>query len=199
MLGLAAGTAGLVLLGCGDDEPEKDAAELYPAGGTVPGRVASDLGRAADAAGCELRTVKVAGREHVQRGAELLRYPTTPPAGGDHDQVAAEDGVYEQAPPTETLVHALEHGRVVVWFKRRLPPATRADLKALFDSDSYQLLLTPDPTRMKYQVAATAWNRDPEPLGTGRLLGCSKADDATFDALAAFRDEHRGNGPEAIP
>lgn len=65
---------------------------------------------------------------------------------------------------------------MVIWFKRRLPAATRANVKALFDADSYHL-----------------------PQGTGRLLGRAKANDATFDALAAFRDEHRGNGLEAIP
>jgi len=48
-------------------------------------------------------------------------------------------------------------------------------------------------------VAATAWNADPPPGGTGRLLLCNEVNDKTFDALAAFRDEHRSQGPEPIP
>ena len=52
---------------------------------------------------------------------------------------------------------------------------------------------------MPYAVAETAWNADPEPLGTGRVLGCAKLDDSTWDALQAFIQEHRGNGPEPIP
>jgi len=50
-----------------------------------------------------------------------------------------------------------------------------------------------------YAVAGTAWNRDPEPGGTGRTLGCPRWSDGVLDALRAFRDEHRGNGPEPIP
>ena len=49
------------------------------------------------------------------------------------------------------------------------------------------------------KVAATAWNRDPEPGGTGRTLGCPRWNDGVIDALRAFRDEHRGKGPEPIP
>ena len=30
----------------------------------------------------------------------------------------------------------MEHGRVIIWFKRNLPADERADLKALFDEDS---------------------------------------------------------------
>jgi hypothetical protein len=48
-------------------------------------------------------------------------------------------------------------------------------------------------------VAATAWNREPEPNGTGRLMGCPEYNERVFDALRAFRDEHRSNGPEPIP
>ncbi len=68
-------------------------------------------------------------------------------------------------------MHALEHGRVVIWFKKSLPEDQRADLKALFDDDSYQMLLTPDPTKMKYAVAASAWLREPTPNGTGPPAG----------------------------
>jgi hypothetical protein len=52
---------------------------------------------------------------------------------------------------------------------------------------------------MPFAVAATAWNADPQPLGTGRTLGCPEYNEKVLDALRAFRDEHRGNGPEPIP
>jgi hypothetical protein len=52
---------------------------------------------------------------------------------------------------------------------------------------------------MPYAVAATAWNQDPAPNGTGRLLVCNEVNDKTFDALAAFRDENRSQGPEPVP
>jgi hypothetical protein len=52
---------------------------------------------------------------------------------------------------------------------------------------------------MPYAVAATAWNLDPAPNGTGRLMGCKEVNSKTFDALAAFRDENRSQGPEPVP
>jgi hypothetical protein len=48
-------------------------------------------------------------------------------------------------------------------------------------------------------VAASAWNRDPVPGGTGRLLLCKEMGPKTFDAIRTFRDEHRSNGPEPVP
>ena len=41
--------------------------------------------------------------------------------------------------------------------------------------------------RMPYEVAVTAW---------GHLLGCKKVNDETFDAIRAFRDRYRDQGPE---
>jgi hypothetical protein len=43
---------------------------------------------------------------------------------------------------------------------------------------------------MDYQVAATAW---------GHLIGCKRISDETFDALRAFRDRYRDQGPEQVP
>jgi Protein of unknown function (DUF3105) len=87
---------------------------------------------------------------------------------------------------------------VLVWFKPSLPRDVRADLKALFEEDNYQMVLVPR-TNMPYAVAATAWNGEPPPNGTGRLLTCERFDAQVFDAIRAFRDEHRGNGPEPVP
>jgi hypothetical protein len=48
-------------------------------------------------------------------------------------------------------------------------------------------------------VAETAWNAAPEPLGTGKMMGCPTLDDSTWDALQDFIEDNRGNGPEPIP
>lgn len=199
LLGVAAIAAAIILVSGGGEDAKSgggNGASIYPAGGEVPARKLTDLDEAAKAAGCEVREVKVPGRNHVEK---TVKYPSKPPAGGNHNPVPAEDGIYDNSPTPEALVHGLEHGRVIIWFKRRLPAEMRAKLKAFFDADSYQLFLTPDPTGMPYALAATAWNGQPEPVGTGRLLGCPKATDASFDALAAFRDEHRSNGLEPVP
>ena len=181
--------------------------EVLPDGGEVPKQQITDLQAAVKAAGCELKQRRVKKSEiNPQTGnfhyTDINRKPTdpfNPPTAGGHYPDPAGDGAYSEAPPVSRLVHADEHGRVIVWFKRSLPEDARANLKAFFDEDTYQMLLTPNTTGMPYQVAATAWNRDPAPLGTGRLMGCPRYSDKVFDALRAFREENRSNGPEPVP
>ena len=182
--------------GGGGDDPDTS---VLPDGGSVPERKIDELAPAAKAAGCTLQSFKGKSREHTDNVDEKIKYDSNPPTEGKHFATPAEDGAYDKAPDPKELVHTMEHGRVVIWFKTSLPEDQRADLKALFDEDSYQMVLTPDPTKMTYAVAATAWSREPVPNGTGRLLSCPKMDDKAMDAIQAFRDEYRGNGPEAIP
>jgi Protein of unknown function (DUF3105) len=177
---------------------EGQAAELLPDGGSVPEQQEFDLAAAARAAGCELRSRRASDRTHTNSLDAVVNYDTNPPTSGRHYQFPAEDGAYGEAPQDEELVHTLEHGRVIVWFKPNLSEDQRADLKAFFDEDSYQMVLVPR-SDMPYQVAASAWNREPEPNGTGRLLLCERMTPEVFDALRTFRDEHRSNGPEPIP
>jgi Protein of unknown function (DUF3105) len=175
-------------------------ADVLPDDGSVPEiREVDTVKAGADAAGCELKSYLAKSRQHVADLSQKIKYASKPPTSGNHYQVPAEDGAYEDPPDVKELVHALEHGRVVIWFKKSLPADQRAALKAYYDEDQYQMILVPDETGMKYQVAATAWNRDPAPNGTGRLLGCPKYDDEVFTALEAFKDEHRSRGPEPVP
>lgn len=174
--------------------------DVLPDGGSYPEPTDDvDVAAAAKAAGCELKSVKSTGRLHIDDLAKTVKYNSKPPTSGDHYQVPAEDGAYEDPPDVKELVHTLEHGRIVVWFKKGLPADQRAALKAYYDDDTYQMVLTPDTTGMPFAVAATAWNRDPEPDGTGQLLGCPKLNDEVFTALESFKDENRSRGPEPVP
>ena len=197
---LALAAAGFLLMSGNDGGGGKEtSANVLPdSGGEVPEQRITDLKEAASAGSCELKSSKADSRDHVSDPAEQVEYSTDPPTSGKHFEVPAEDGAYEEAPDVKELVHTLEHGRVIVWFKPTLPEQQRASLKALFDEDEYQMVLVPNDT-MPYQVAVTAWNRDPEPLGTGRLLGCPTFNDEIFDAIRAFKDEHRSRGPEPVP
>jgi uncharacterized protein DUF3105 len=194
--------AAIALAGCGGNEDSDEggnrAVDVLPSGGQAPPRSEQNLAVAVQAAGCTLERQRGESRDHTRDLEEPVAYPTNPPASGRHYELPAEDGAYEEAPADSSVVHSLEHGRVTIWFSPELPRARRAELRALFDEDSSQLLMVPRP-RMPYELAASAWNRDPEPLGTGRLITCERLGDATFDAARAFRDEHRGQGPEALP
>jgi len=185
----------VLLLSGGGDGPS---AKVLPDGGEVPAAKITDPKRAADAAGCRLTSERARSRDHSQDPDERIRYRTNPPTDGKHYEVPTEDGAYDRAPPDSSLVHTLEHGRIAIWFKPTLPKSARAALKGFFDEDSYQIVLTPR-REMPYDVAASAWGRDPDPLGTGFLLACPRYNEKVFDALRTFRDEHRSNGPEPVP
>jgi hypothetical protein len=191
----------LLLVAGGNDSAGGDeaAAGVFPDGGSFPEQKVFDVEPAADAAGCEVRHVKGSGSaQHTTSLDDRVKYKTNPPTTGRHYEIPAEDGIYGDAPQDEALVHGMEHGRVIFWVKPSLPEEQRANIRALVDDDPYQMFLVPR-TNMPYAVAATAWNADPAPGGTGRMLLCDEVNDKTYDALAAFRDEHRSQGPEPIP
>jgi hypothetical protein len=194
---------GLVVAGGGDDGGDGSADTIFPEGGSVPDQQVTDLREAADAAGCELIDTPSRSRDdrlHTDSTDQRVRYRGNPPTLGRHwpPGFQAEDGVYGESPADEALVHTMEHGRVIIWAKPSLSERVRSTLRALFDEDSYQLVLTPRRD-MPYEVAATAWNGEPGPAGTGRTLGCPAWSEQAVDAIRAFRDEHRSRGPEPVP
>jgi hypothetical protein len=202
LLVLAVAVVLVVVLAGGSSSEGGDvhSGNLLPDGGSVPKQKIFDLDAAAKAAGCQLKSSKGSGvATHTSSLSERVHYDTNPPTTGRHYQIPAEDGAYGGTPPQdEQLVHNLEHGRVIIWFQPTLPEEQRADLRALFDEDTYQMVVV-QRRNMPYKLAASAWNRDPPPGGTGRLLLCNQVNEKTWDALRAFRDEHRSKGPEAVP
>lgn len=203
----AVAVVAVVLLLSGGDGGGSDTAgggkaesgDVLPDDGSVPGPKIEDLQEAVQAADCELKSFKGGGGGHTRDLGEKIDYDSNPPTHGRHFEIPADDQAYEEAPDAKELVHSLEHGRIVVWFKQDLPAEQRANLKALYDEDPFQMLLAPNETGMTYAVAASAWNRDPPPGGTGRLLGCPEYNEQIFDAVRMFKDEHRSNGPEPVP
>jgi hypothetical protein len=148
-----------------------------------------DLAQAAKAADCRLSNPAIEGSTHVQGGVRV-KYKTNPPASGNHDPIPANDGAYGKAPGIKHLVHALEHGRIEFQFDPSLPKRRIAQLRGLFDQDPYHVILTPNPTKMTYRVAATAW---------GHVAGCRRITDETFDVLRTFKERYRDKGPEFVP
>jgi Protein of unknown function (DUF3105) len=189
----------VLLLGGDNGGGASASSDVLPDGGSIPEQQEFEVRPAAAAANCRLRTVKGSGtQDHTTSPDERVDYDTNPPSTGRHYEVPAEDGAYSDAPTDEELVHGLEHGRVIIWFKPGLPSEERANLKALYDEDTYQMFLVPR-RNMPYAVAASAWNGDPPPNGRGQLLLCNEVTSGMYDALRAFRDEHRSRGPEPVP
>jgi Protein of unknown function (DUF3105) len=190
----------LVLVAGGSGGAEgQGGGDVFPEGGEVSEQTQFDLDTSAEAARCELISERGAGvADHTTSLDENVKYEQNPPTNGRHYFEPAEDGLYYDAPTDEQLVHTLEHGRVILWVKPSLPLETREAIRALFDEDDYQMVVVPR-RNMKPALAATAWNRDPDPGGTGQTLSCPEWNEEVVDAIRTFRDEHRSNGPEPVP
>jgi hypothetical protein len=153
---------------------------------SIPAAKATTLEAAAKAAKCEVKQWPSEGRNHTNGP---YKYKTNPPTSGNHFEIPAADGAYTQAPNIGALVHELEHGRIVLWYRPDATPQLKGQLKALFDEDSFHMVLTPDETKMPYEVAASAWTRS---------ITCPTVNDNTWDALRLFRDRYRDQGPEKV-
>ncbi|MDP9134393.1 MAG: DUF3105 domain-containing protein, partial [Actinomycetota bacterium] len=110
---LVAVIVAVVLLGGGGGSSSASG-DVLPDGGSYP-EPSDDVApaAAAKAAGCELESFPAKGREHVADLSQKINYASKPPTSGNHYQVPAEDGAYEDPPDVKELVHTLEHGRVL--------------------------------------------------------------------------------------
>ena len=122
--------------------------------------------------------------EHVAQGSSVY-YKTDPPLAGAHYPTPSVPGYYERPQLPGNLVHALEHGDVVIYYDRPSPEALQ---KLESWANRYQerwagVIVTPMPG-IGEEIVLTAWTK------ALRL--------AKFDAApaAAFIDRFRGRGPE---
>jgi hypothetical protein len=124
------------------------------------------------------------GRNHVTGSPA---YRVDPPAGGNHLVEAAAPTVYtDNVPPDGQLVHAMEHGDIVLWHKPDVSEDVLSQLRALSDRYESDVLVVPRAS-LRTAVAATAWHR--------RLL-CPSFERGPIDLfIRSFRD----NGPEKVP
>jgi hypothetical protein len=93
-------------------------------------------------------------RTHVEG---KVNYPQTPPAGGDHNPVWLNCGIYTSAVPNENAVHDLEHG--AVWITYR-PDLAKADINKLttYAKGQTYLDLSPYPD-LPAPVVVSAWGK----------------------------------------
>jgi hypothetical protein len=89
-----------------------------------------------------------------------VTYDHTPPAGGPHNPVWQNCGVYDQPIPNEHAVHSLEHGTVWITYQPSLPATDVAQLRKLvtshYDGAQRYLLLSPYPG-LGTPIVASAW------------------------------------------
>jgi hypothetical protein len=140
-----------------------------PRGTTAPADPNS-LRALSDGAGCTLIEIYQARR-------------TNPPTSGyfrERDRV--RDGDHSRAatpPPLRSVLHALEHGRVLFQHRADLAPAKLALLRRLFRTRPRKTLLFENQTGMRYEVAAVAYLS---------AVVCPRFSERAVPVLEAFRE-----------
>jgi len=142
------------------------------------------LNAALTAHSCRVDGKTDAGQDHVAD----VTYRVIPPAGGDHDPSPAPAGFYTTGndPGDPHVVHSLQHGYVVLWYRPGLSNGDVDQLRTLVDQYTPDVLVVPE-AGMSVPVAATAWHH--------RLL-CGDLEPPT---LARFVTAYRNKGPERVP
>ena len=111
--------------------------------------------------------------EHVDGPVE---YPQTPPAGGKHNPVWLNCGIYDQPVPNENAVHSMEHGAVWVTYN---PDDVSDDELAKLKSElpSSYIVLSPYEG-IDSPIVLTNWNHQLE------------VDSADDERIPAFLEEY---------
>lgn len=177
----------------GDDDTSTAAAES--GGAPIPEQQEKDFNTAVKAGGCTFTEHPDEGSLHQSEPFD--GYKTNPPTSGTHNPEPAADGIYEagNSPEPNNWVHTLEHGRVIIQYKKGTSAERIAQLKTLTGenvngSPGYHVVLMENTTDMPYEVAAVTWTR---------TLGCKEFTDETFDAIRVFRDRWVDKAPELVP
>jgi hypothetical protein len=200
VLGIVGALVAVVLAGGDDDGGGSSgggggATISYPDGGEIPAQQEANLAAAMKAAGCEEETVQQEGAgEHTTDVNEPIDYSSEPPSVGPHYQEWPEDNIFEEAPPVTSVVHTLEHGRVLIWLRPDLPEQQLAQFRALYEEDPYHVIMLPRE-ELKEPFAVTAWVGE----DTGHILRCNDVNDSTWDAIRAFKEKYRDKAPEFVP
>ena len=91
-------------------------------------------------------------RNHVQG---CVKYPQTPPVGGNHSQVWQSCKFYNGTIVTEQAVHSMEHGAVWIVYRSDVSEADLDALKAYESND--KVLVSKWDSSLASPVVATAW------------------------------------------
>ena len=164
---LIAGGIGYLIWGPGGGEEEfmKSAAE---------GKIAAS----------RIKTIPSRGTKHLRLG-QTFAYPGLYPTSGPHDPVGTQPGSYTGTRKPTRLVHALEHGNIVIYYDKPGDEAlkTLRSWTSLYSAPWAGVIVVPQPGIGK-TVVLTAW--------TKRLT----LPNFERPAAAAFIDLYRGRGPE---
>ncbi len=152
-------------------------------------RAVADVGGPATAeeAGCTpVETHEVPEQAtHVPEGT-TVPYATNPPTSGDHYESPSAPGFYSSPVQAEQLVHNLEHGQIVMWYRPDAPQEVKDKLEQVTKQDSLALIATPFELEGSANFALSGW---------GVSQSCVQVSQPVIDD---FRRQFQGAGPEKI-
>ena len=131
-----------------------------------------------------VQTMPDRGGGHLSPG-QGQSYGTPFPTSGIHSSTPTQPGFYSESQPPTGLVHALEHGNIVIYYGQPSGEALTLlkDWTSLFTGNWDGLIAVPSPG-LGNSVVLTAWHK---------MLRLERFAPA---ASAAFIDAYRGRGPE---
>jgi hypothetical protein len=179
-------TSVALLAGCGGSSPRRDAAIADAV--TVDGPQCASL----------IEQHAEEGFYHISCTSET-NYQTNPPSSGNHFNCWPEYRTFDTPVPWGNLVHALEHGAIVIVYNCPTDGGTNgcpdevAHAQAFIDAlppdaacTQRRVILAPDPTLQDVKWAASAWTW---------TLRANCFDDAAF---TQFFTDHYDHGREVI-
>jgi len=131
-----------------------------------------------------VETFDDAGGGHVPQG-QSVPYQSDPPTSGPHWPTPTKAGFYRDRQWPEALVHALEHGNIVIYYDAPGEETLEAIRKwtGLYGGAWDGVVAAPRPG-LGSEIIVTAWRR------------VLRLDPFDAPGAAAFIDRYRGRGPE---
>jgi hypothetical protein len=136
----------------------------------------------------EVETFPAEGVDHIKPNDPTPSYKTFPPTSGPHSPQTFDYGYYENPLPFELLVHNLEHGDIVIYYKPTLSEEAKDHLKYLskFTMMGSGVIVVPSD-QIEGEVTATAWTK---------RMTLSSFDE---EKVGKFIYEFIYQGPEKLP
>lgn len=133
--------------------------------------------------------VPIQGAGHVPDGTQI-QYNSNPPTSGPHYNNPQPAGIYDNPVPDGNLVHSMEHGAGILWYRPDLSKDTLEALKQVFDSANVSKKIMVPRSSLDVQVALTSW---------GRLLKIEQFEASDSAKIKQFLETNEDRGPEKAP
>lgn len=126
------------------------------------------------------------GREHLPDGTPI-EYSTNPPTSGNHYGNPSNAGFFDDPVAPGALVHNLEHGQIVLWYRPDAPETVTQAIESYVSGERIALIATPyEQVPAGANFSISAW---------GAMQSCEQF---SAEVVDAFRERFQGRGEEDV-